>query len=118
MPTPNIPKRVKPKRIEAEQVDEPAFEPSQYALSTMNQLPHFADRLTFSANEVAKMIGTAPEVIRAHVRDGGIRTLPRHTMCARILIPRLEVLRLLDEGLPFYEYVDEHGHPIDDDEAA
>lgn len=63
----------------------------------------YRDQILFTPAEAAEILGCSPEVIRQHVRWGGIKALPRQTRRQAIKITRAELLRLIDEGLPVYQ---------------
>lgn len=77
----------------------------------------YRDQVLFTPAEAAELLGCSPEVIRQHVRWGGIKALPRQSARQSIKITRAELLRLIDEGMPVYSDY-ERGDLIDDDEAA
>lgn len=57
----------------------------------------FQDRLAFSAEEVAELMGVGAQTVREKCRDGSIRTIDGFGR--RHLIPRSEVERLTGERL-------------------
>ena len=63
----------------------------------------YRDQILFTPIEAAELLGCSAEVVRQHVRWGGIKALPRQTRCQAIKISRAELLRLIDEGLPVYQ---------------
>ena len=63
----------------------------------------YRDQVLFTPAEAAEILGCSPEVVRQHVRWGGIKALPRQTRRQAIKITRVELLRLIDEGLPVYQ---------------
>lgn len=63
----------------------------------------YRDQVLFTPTEAAELLGSSPEVIRQHVRWGGIKALPRQTRRQAIKISRAELLRLIDEGMPVYQ---------------
>lgn len=63
----------------------------------------YQNQVLFTPVEAAELLGCSAEVVRQHVRWGGIAALPRKTRCQAIKITRSELLRLIDEGLPVYQ---------------
>lgn len=63
----------------------------------------YRDQVLFTPAEAAEILGCSPEVVRQHVRWGGIKALPRKTIGQAIKITRSELLRLITEGLPVYQ---------------